>query len=192
MPVQPHLVFTLYRTLCSTSKHYGCTVNLNVRSLTWRKYRAYFWVRRSWPCTRLHWCLVTLQKPNWILAKYRHNSYQDQCPTAALIEPKPLCCPHLVKQWRFNQTNKQRTHVKSIASLQYAVSDLSNWESFTHATVAHGSIWLCVVRQCCLVAPPSELRHHCTLSWLFLRLLVWPSSLLLYEALLLLHFSKKW
>ena len=37
----------------------------------------------------------------------------------------------------------------------------------------------------------SELRHHCTLSWLFLRMLVWPSSFLLYKALLLLHFSKQ-
>jgi len=36
-PVHPHLEFTLYRTRCSTSI---TVVNLNVRSLTWRKYRA--------------------------------------------------------------------------------------------------------------------------------------------------------
>ena len=37
----------------------------------------------------------------------------------------------------------------------------------------------------------TELRHYCTLSWLFSRLLVWPSSLLLNKALLLLHFSRR-
>ena len=37
-----------------------------------------------------------------------------------------------------------------------------------------------------------ELQRHCTLSWrLYSRLLVWPSSFLLYKVFLLLHFSKQ-
>ena len=61
-----------------------------------------------------------------------------------LCELEPLCCPHLVEQWRFDQTNTWRTQVEGIANLQWAASDLSNPQSLTHAAVTCGPIWLCV------------------------------------------------
>jgi len=58
-PVYPHLVFTLSRPHCSTSKHYGgksqCQI-VDLKEVSGVCYR----VRRSWPGARLHWCLVTL------------------------------------------------------------------------------------------------------------------------------------
>ena len=49
-----------------------------------------------------------------------------------------------MEQWRFNQTNTQRTQVKDIADLQQAASDLSNPQSLTQTAVAHEPICLCV------------------------------------------------
>jgi len=54
--------------------------------------------------------------------------------------PEPLCCPHLAEQWRFNQTNKQKTQVKGIANLQWAAIDFSNPQSLTHTAVVLGPI----------------------------------------------------
>ena len=40
-------------------------VNRNFSPLTWRKYQACYRVCWSWPCARMHWCLVTLGKSNY-------------------------------------------------------------------------------------------------------------------------------
>ena len=97
------------------------------------------------------------------------------------------CAVH--NSWNNGDLIKQthRTQVKGITNLQWAASDLSNPQSLTHTAVARWPIWLGSAAR--LHTP--ELRHHYTLSWIFSRLLVWPSSLHLYKALLLLHFSKQ-
>jgi len=112
-----------------------------------------------------------------------------QRSTAILSKPEPLCCPHFVEQCRFNQTNTQRTQVLPISSGRSAI--------YLTRRAWHIQLW--PVDQSGYMHLPgsaarlrtSELRHHHTLSWLFSRLLVWPSTFLLYKALFLLHFSKQ-
>jgi len=81
-----------------------------------------------------------------------------------------------VEQWRFNQTNTQKTKVKGIANLQWAASDLPNPQSLTRAAVACGLMALCIWPGSAVRLHTPELRHYCTLSWLFSRCWFWPSS----------------
>jgi len=48
-----------------------------------------------------------------------------------------------VEQWRFNQTNTQKTQVNGITNLHWAANELSNPQNLTHTAVARGPTCLC-------------------------------------------------
>jgi len=54
---------------------------------------------------------------------------------------EPLCCPHLVEQWRLNNKNTHRERRLRVLPIGVA-SDLSNPQSLTQTALTRGRIWL--------------------------------------------------
>jgi len=153
-------------------------VNLNVISLTWRKYRACYRVRRSWSCTRLHWCLVTLEKPNKSqLAKYRHNLIRLSAQPQLWINLNPCAANTL---WNNSDLIKQTQRECRLRVLPVAILDWKNWEATTGPRKKVGGQHKCLS---CMVIFRCNEDWFASIKLIKPNIGLWISSELLPESL---------